>query len=40
MLAATLRVEERSLRRRQLDVLPQLLKEIREAREAHPELEL
>lgn len=40
MLAATLRVEERSLRRRTLDVLPQLLEEIRQARTAHPELEL
>jgi hypothetical protein len=40
MLAGTLRVEERSLRRRQLDVLPQLLECIREARAADPAIDL
>lgn len=40
MLAATLRVEERSLRRRQLDVLPELLRQIAEARASDPALDL
>lgn len=40
MLAGTLRVEERSLRRRQMDVLPELLRQIQEARASDPALDL
>jgi hypothetical protein len=40
MLTATLRVEERSLRRRELDVLPDLLRRIEELRETNPALDL
>ncbi len=40
MLAGTLRVEDRSLRRRELDMLPSILEEIRRARAANPELDL
>jgi hypothetical protein len=40
MLTGTLRVEERSLRRRELDVLPELLKRIDELRATNPLLDL
>jgi len=40
MLAATLRVEERSLKRRELDLGAQILEQIRRARETDPALDL
>ena len=40
IIAARLRVDENSLRRRSLDTLPQLLEQIRQAKERNPDLEL
>lgn len=39
MLTGTLRVEERSLRRRELDILPELLRRIDELRKQYPALD-
>jgi hypothetical protein len=40
VLTATLRVEERSLRRKELDVLPKLLERIERLRNTNPSLTL
>jgi len=39
MLAATLRVEDRTLRQRELDMMPKLLAEIRQLRSRNPALD-
>lgn len=40
MLTATLRVEERSLRKKELDILPKLLERIESLRSKNPALSL
>jgi hypothetical protein len=40
VLAARLRVDENSLRKRQLDVLPELLKMMADAKRENPKLDL
>jgi hypothetical protein len=40
VLAARLRVDENSLRKRSLDVLPELLKMIADAKQENPKLDL
>lgn len=40
VLAARLRVDEASLRKRELDVLPELIEMIQQAKKANPKLDL
>lgn len=40
VLSAKLRVDEQALRKRELDALPRLLKQIAKAKEADPSLDL